>query len=58
MKLDFWKGDLWRSEHVRIISTAQDNTALFLQQVMCDFVGLVDTYILYTEVGHGFVFMN
>jgi len=37
MKLDFWKSDLWRSEYVRIIGTTQDDTALFLQRVMCGF---------------------
>jgi len=25
MTIDFWKGDLWRSEYVRIISTTQDD---------------------------------
>jgi len=34
MEFDFWKGDLWRSEYVRVIITTQDDTALFLQPVM------------------------
>ena len=51
MTFDFWKGDLRRSEYVRIISTTEDDTALFLQRVMCGFVGFVDNS---TEVGHGF----
>jgi len=37
MKFDFWKGDLWMSEYIRIISTTQDNTALFLQRVVYGF---------------------